>query len=335
MAPSTRSKKASKPKGPIHKKAKKAKKAAVQVESSEDSDDEEVKQKTSRKPSGQKTVSFESAETIKARMAADQASLEKMAAAEKLTQQIEALEAQREGVLSGSIASTAITESPLGGSDSAKPDKKTKKRAASESEESDTDDDDSDEELVDEVGPVNAEDADKGEGSPKTLIFSQIRRTWRAESRLEAMKLARPEMKRVLRLLKQLPVAARKHQKTLRAYVKELQVLYMKYRFDQTAADQFAVNSKSNSSGGRISQKDITVAVKQVRLRDPTQSKNGQGATSHPKSDVRPTVPTKKWNQVDNRGTKPKKTPATATPRVCYVCGSAAHMAPQCDQKKG
>jgi hypothetical protein len=337
MAPATRSRKGSKQKAPSHKKQKKAPKAAVPVESSEDSDDEKVKQKPSRKPSRQGVGALESTETIKARMAADQASLERMEAAELLTQQILALEAQRDGVLSGSITSTAITEPLVGGSDSAKAGTKSKKRVAFDSdEESDTDDDDSDEEIVDEAEGVSAEVAVSGEGSPKTLIYSHILRTWRAESKLEAMKLAKPEMKRVLRLLKSLPVAARKHQKTLRGYVKELQILYMKYRFDQTAAEQFAVNSKSNSSGGRISQKEITVAVKQVRLRDPTQSKNGQGATSQNKSDVRPKAPTK-WNQIDNRAntTKAKKTPATAAPRACYVCGSTAHMAPQCDQKKG
>jgi hypothetical protein len=138
--------------------------------------------------------------------------------------------------------------------------------------------------------------------------------------------------------MKRLPMVARTHQKTLRGYVKELHVLYMKFRYDQTAADQFDVNSKSNSSGGRINQKAVSVAVKQVRLREPGQPKNGQGTASLTKSDVRPTPPAKKkWNQVDNRspGSGTKKAPAVAHVRACFVCGSTAHLAPQCDQKKG
>lgn len=306
------------------------------MSSAEDSEDENAKEKTSPKKTGRTPGAFDTAEVIRARMAADQESLERMEAAEELTQKIASLEAQREGVLSGSIAPSALTESPLGGIDSAKAGKKSKKRVAPDSD-AETEDDDSDDEIADAAEGADAEDAGDGEGPPKTLIFAQVLRTWRAESKLEALKLAKPEIKRVLRLLKRLPVAARTNQKTLRGYVKELQVLYMKYRFDQTAAEQFEVNSKSNSSGGRISQKEISVAVKQVRLRDPNQPKNGQGAASQAKSDVRPAAPTKKWNQVDNRASasKAKKAPAAAAPRVCYVCGSSAHMAPQCEHKKG
>ena len=97
------------------------------------------------------------------------------------------------------------------------------------------------------------------------------------------MKLAKPEMRRVLHMLKCLPLASRKDQSCLRGHVKELQCLYMKYRYNKDAAEQFDVNQKSQLSGGRIDQKAAALAVKQVNLRD--QPKNAAGAA--PKAPVR------------------------------------------------
>ena len=112
MAPSTRSKKGSK-KGKHSVKAAAPTKAPVQDRSGSEAEDgeERVEVRLKHRAGG---LTGDSVEAIKARMAADQLSLERMEAADELTQKIAELDARRDGVLSGSIVPSTIKDSSLG-----------------------------------------------------------------------------------------------------------------------------------------------------------------------------------------------------------------------------
>ena len=338
MAPNTRSKKSTRgsKKNKPHKKVVQpapTAKPASSEESEEENDGLEVVAPVRGRGRTVLPPAPEAAATIRARMAADREVLARLDKAEAIDLQIAQLSAQRAAVLAGEPDEA---KDSLAGESKSKKKKGKRPRSPSLSDSSaksseigDVDDSSSDSEA-----DVPAKEDPNGDSSSDVpLLYSNVLKTWRAESRLQSMQLAKPEMKRVLRLLKKLSPTARKNQATLRGFVKELQVLYMRYRFDQSAADQFDVNQKSNSSGGRINQKAVTTAVKQVRMREPTVPKNGLGATS-PKGGARPSPvgPKKQWNKIDNRVAGSKKA-VVSPPRACYVCGSLTHMAPHCDQR--
>ena len=280
----------------------------------------------------------DSAETIRARIERDKEALARLEKAEAVSARIAELEAERAAVLAGESFSPAKPKRVSFDSSAQKP--SGKKRSRSPPREDVDSSEDSDEDLkVDDDANDGDDSSDVEDEEPpvetpgKALVYKHVMRTWRSESRLESMKLARPEMSRILRMLKCLPHAARTDQSCLRGHVKELQCLYMKYTYNKAAAEQFDVNQKSQSSGGRIDQKAASLAVKQVILRD--QPKNAEGAV--PKAPARaPPVPKgpKQWNKIDNRTSPaPKKGAQASPPRMCYVCGSSGHMAPQCEQR--
>ena len=92
----------------------------------------------------------DSVDVIKARMAADQLTLERMEAAAEIEEKIAVLQVQRESILAGSFVPSGLKDSPLGESSPAKSRRhegKGKKRPTVDSDD-DTASDDSDEDEV-------------------------------------------------------------------------------------------------------------------------------------------------------------------------------------------
>ena len=330
----TRTSKKSKAKGT--RKGAKPKKAVAKP--TVETVDSEVESQQDESVDGE--IQPESAAAIRARIERDKEVLARLEKAEAVSAKIAELEAERAAVLAGETFSPV---KPKRVTFASPPEKLSgKKRGRSPPREEVESSDDSDEELkVDGDADEDDDSSDVGdEAQPpvetpgKALVYKHVMNTWKSESRLESMVLAKPEMCRILRMLKCIPHAARTDQACLRGHVKELQCLYMKYRYNKAAAEQFDVNQKSQSSGGRIDQKAAALAVKQVNLRD--QPKNAEGAA--PKTPARapavPKGPKPQWNKIDNRpSTSSKKGGQASPPRMCYVCGSSSHMAPQCDQR--
>ena len=198
MAPNTRSKKSTRG-FKKNKPQKKVVQPAPKPASSEESDEENAEVDVVAPVRGRgRTISpptVEAAATIRARMAADREVLARLDKAEAIEFQIAQLTAQRAAVLAGEPDEA---KDSLAGESKSKKKKGKRPRSPSVSDSS---------AKSSEVGDVNdsssdsdvdvpaKEDPNGDSSSDVPLLYSSVLKTWRAESRLQSMQLAKPEIK--------------------------------------------------------------------------------------------------------------------------------------------
>jgi hypothetical protein len=187
-------------------------------------------------------------------------------------------------------------------------------------------DDDSEDSASD--SSVASKKRKRSKGSPRKLDVGSVLSHWRHVAKtLNHDKRSKGEIKSSLRLLYVL--RKRIAQKPLKAFVEEMQLVYIRSTESVITAERFKINRASTfSTGGALDMKEVRAAARQTTSVSPPQAvtKNEEGARQTPRAGKK--TGNQKWNVYHN--TSPG---ADSSSMKCYVCNKPGHLARDCSMR--